>query len=86
MAVEGPASDAPREEPAHLLPALTTENRTEWAFVRERHFSRGVNRASLDVIERAQFVVHLDDASPADWSGLPCRKAMACVTPDLDRT
>eukprot|EP00668_Euglena_longa_P018525 GGOE01023103.1.p1 GENE.GGOE01023103.1~~GGOE01023103.1.p1 ORF type:complete len:868 (+),score=209.13 GGOE01023103.1:33-2606(+) len=62
--------EPPREDPAHLLPALTTENRTEWAFIRERHFSWGVNRASLDVIERAQFVVHLDDAAPADWTAV----------------
>ena len=35
---------------------------------RSQHFCRGLNKASLGVIERAQFVVHLDDASPEDWS------------------
>jgi carnitine O-palmitoyltransferase 1 len=63
-------SNGPTEDPSHLLAALTTEGRTEWAFVRERHFSRGVNHASLDAIERAQFVVVLDDNAPTDYTSV----------------
>uniref|UniRef100_A0A7S4CVH5 Choline/carnitine acyltransferase domain-containing protein n=1 Tax=Eutreptiella gymnastica TaxID=73025 RepID=A0A7S4CVH5_9EUGL len=44
--------------------ALTTENRSTWAETRETQFYRGQNRASLDVIERAVFAVHLDENSP----------------------
>ena len=43
------------------LAALTAESRTIWAETREVHFSRGENRMSLNIIERAMFVVVLED-------------------------
>lgn len=48
--------------------ALTSDNRTHWAVTREEYFSDGVNKYSLDMIERAAFVVILDDFSSDDWS------------------
>lgn len=41
--------------------ALTSGNRTEWARIRETVFAKGVNRASLQAIESAAFVLSLDD-------------------------
>lgn len=35
--------------------------RTTWAQAREKYFSTGVNRSSLDCIEKAAFFVTLDD-------------------------
>lgn len=43
------------------LAALTAGERTHWANVRRMFFSRGVNKTSLDTIEKAAFVVALDD-------------------------
>lgn len=43
------------------LAALTAGIRTQWAYVRNKHFARGVNKASLDAIEKSAFVVVLDD-------------------------
>lgn len=43
------------------LAALTAGERTIWAETRETHFSTGVNRSSLEAIERAAFVLVLDD-------------------------
>lgn len=43
------------------LAALTAGERTEWAKAREEFFSKGVNKASLDLIEKSAFVVALDD-------------------------
>lgn len=43
------------------LAALTAGNRTEWAKIREQYFAKGVNKLSLDVIEKAVFFVTLDD-------------------------
>lgn len=54
--------------------ALTTENRTKWAEVRECEFSEGINRLSLDIIESAVFIVDLETLAPKgnienkDWS------------------
>ena len=53
----------PREE---NIPALTAANRTEWATIREDYFlSNPFNRASLEVIEKAVFVLALDTETPA---------------------
>lgn len=41
--------------------ALTAWNRSKWAEVRNQNFSRGPNRASLQLIESAAFVLSLDD-------------------------
>lgn len=43
------------------LASLTAWNRTKWAEVRDEHFSSGVNKHSLDVIESAAFVLILND-------------------------
>lgn len=43
------------------LAALTAGERTVWAQARQEYFSKGVNKASLDIIEKAAFVVTLDD-------------------------
>ncbi|XP_072743467.1 carnitine O-palmitoyltransferase 1, liver isoform isoform X2 [Anoplolepis gracilipes] len=43
------------------LAALTAGERTAWAQTRQDFFAKGVNKASLDIIEKAAFVVALDD-------------------------
>ncbi|KOX81081.1 Carnitine O-palmitoyltransferase 1, muscle isoform [Melipona quadrifasciata] len=43
------------------LAALTAGERTAWAIAREEFFSKGVNKISLDLIEKAAFIVALDD-------------------------
>ncbi|XP_026294633.1 carnitine O-palmitoyltransferase 1, liver isoform isoform X2 [Apis mellifera] len=43
------------------LAALTASERTAWAIAREEFFSKGMNKASLDLIEKAAFIVVLDD-------------------------
>lgn len=42
------------------IAALTGENRTRWAEVRETYFSEGLNRHSLHAIESAFLFVHMD--------------------------
>ncbi|XP_033222790.1 carnitine O-palmitoyltransferase 1, muscle isoform [Belonocnema kinseyi] len=56
--LEDPSLPAEGEE---KLASLTAGERTHWAQTRQRHFFKGVNRASLDLIEKAAFVVALDD-------------------------
>jgi len=43
------------------LAALTAGERTLWAEARQTYFSSGVNRTSLEAIEKAAFVLILDD-------------------------
>ncbi|KAL7307502.1 hypothetical protein TKK_0000680 [Trichogramma kaykai] len=43
------------------LASLTGGERVHWAKSREEHFARGINKISLDLIEKAAFVVALDD-------------------------
>jgi carnitine O-palmitoyltransferase 1 len=43
------------------LAALTAGERTHWAKAREAYFSKGINKTSLDTIEKSAFVVVLDD-------------------------
>ncbi|GJQ68704.1 hypothetical protein Trydic_g17240 [Trypoxylus dichotomus] len=43
------------------LAALTAGNRTEWAKIRRCFFNKGVNKTSLDTIEKAAFFLSLDD-------------------------
>ncbi|XP_012687850.2 carnitine O-palmitoyltransferase 1, liver isoform isoform X1 [Clupea harengus] len=45
----------------HTLAALTAGERVPWANARTEYFSRGKNKQSLDAIEKAAFVVTLDD-------------------------
>jgi len=46
-----------------FLPVLTAMDRTTWAEARTKHFSSGVNKASLDIVEKAAFFVVLEDSS-----------------------
>ena len=48
------------EGEAHLG-ALTASDRGTWAETRNRFFQSGLNKASLDVIEKAAFILVLDD-------------------------
>ncbi|XP_075229002.1 carnitine O-palmitoyltransferase whd isoform X2 [Lycorma delicatula] len=43
------------------LAALTAGERTAWANSRQEFFFKGINRQSLDAVEKAAFVVTLDD-------------------------
>ncbi|XP_062840876.1 carnitine O-palmitoyltransferase 1, liver isoform isoform X2 [Trichomycterus rosablanca] len=56
--LDDPSPPLPGEE---KLGALTAGNRTPWARVRKQYFSSGVNKRSLDCIEKAAFFVALDD-------------------------
>lgn len=56
--LEGELTPAPGEKE---LAALTAGDRTPWAIARKKYFSTGVNKTSLHAIERAAFVVILDD-------------------------
>jgi len=46
------------------LAALTAHDRTSWAVTREQFFSKGVNRQSMEMIEKAAYVLFFDDSSP----------------------
>ena len=50
------------------LPALTALGRSRWAEIREENFSQGLNRLSLEEVETAMFVLHLDARTPSSWS------------------
>lgn len=41
--------------------ALTAADRTHWANTRTNFFFKGINRQSLDAIEKSAFVVALDE-------------------------
>ncbi|XP_069566025.1 carnitine O-palmitoyltransferase 1, liver isoform [Brachyistius frenatus] len=56
--LEEPSSPLPGEE---RLGALTAGDRIPWSQMRKQYFSSGVNKRSLDAIERAAFFVTLDD-------------------------
>lgn len=43
------------------LAAFTASDRTAWAQARQNFFSKGVNKVALELIEKAAFVVALDD-------------------------
>ncbi|CAF0890566.1 unnamed protein product [Didymodactylos carnosus] len=43
------------------LAALTAGERKQWAQARSKYFSTGINRSSLDAIEKAAFIVILDE-------------------------
>ncbi|UYV78943.1 CPT1A [Cordylochernes scorpioides] len=58
--INDPSPPQPGEE--HLA-ALTASERSEWAKARMEYFSKGVNRNSLGLIEKAAFMVILDDDS-----------------------
>ncbi|RWS22607.1 carnitine O-palmitoyltransferase 1: liver isoform-like protein, partial [Leptotrombidium deliense] len=43
------------------LGALTATDRVTWAKVRQEYFAKGINKISLDIIEKAAFVLVLED-------------------------
>lgn len=55
------------EDKAHsgeeILPVLTATDRPVWAEARKKYFSDGVNKESLDLVEKAAFFVVLEDDS-----------------------
>ncbi|EFN71007.1 Carnitine O-palmitoyltransferase I, liver isoform [Camponotus floridanus] len=55
--------DSTPAEGEEKLAALTAGERTIWAQTRKDFFAKGVNKASLDIIEKAAFVVALDDVA-----------------------
>ncbi|XP_056609303.1 carnitine O-palmitoyltransferase 1, liver isoform [Triplophysa dalaica] len=56
--LDDPSPPFPGED---KLGALTAGDRVPWARVRKQYFSSGVNKKSLDCIEKAAFFVTLDD-------------------------
>lgn len=48
-------------ESEEKLAALTAGERKPWAEVRNEYFAKGINKASLDIIEKSAFIVVLDD-------------------------
>lgn len=56
--LDDPSPPQPGEE---KLGALTAADRIPWYEMRKQYFSSGVNKRSLDAIERAAFFVTLDD-------------------------
>lgn len=61
----GPVSEAEQN-----LAALTAAGRIEWAENREKFFSEGINKRSLELIESSVFVVVLQDNLPEDWTAM----------------
>lgn len=53
--------DSPPAKGEEKLAALTAGERVAWATSRQEFFFKGLNRQSLDAIEKAAFVVALDD-------------------------
>ncbi|XP_008069693.1 carnitine O-palmitoyltransferase 1, muscle isoform isoform X2 [Carlito syrichta] len=58
--LDDPSPPQPGEE---RLAALTAGGRVEWAQARQAFFSSGKNKAALEAIERAAFLVALDEES-----------------------
>ncbi|KAJ3062174.1 Carnitine O-acetyltransferase mitochondrial [Podochytrium sp. JEL0797] len=58
--------------------ALTTQDRDSWAKVRETMIASAKNKASLDKIESAAFVVCLDDTKPVSYE----QRSQACWVGD----
>ena len=65
-------------DPESCVPALTTLDRTKWASIRENYFLDGKhNRQMLDQIERAMFLVDLDDSAPEDLTHISMQPSPA---------
>jgi carnitine O-palmitoyltransferase 1 len=43
-------------------------DRSRWASIRENGFGDGVNRRSLEIIEKAMFMLVLDERAPTEWN------------------
>ncbi|KAK3596698.1 hypothetical protein CHS0354_038035 [Potamilus streckersoni] len=50
------------------IPSLTGLDRTSWAKARKEFFSDGVNKESLDAIEKSVFCINLETSSFSDFS------------------
>ncbi|GAB6019338.1 hypothetical protein CHUAL_000930 [Chamberlinius hualienensis] len=50
------------------LAALTALERSDWARIRKQFFSRGLNRESMDILEKAIFFLILSDYSPMNFN------------------
>ncbi|KXJ09564.1 Carnitine O-palmitoyltransferase 1, liver isoform [Exaiptasia diaphana] len=55
-----------KNKPEGCVAALTGLPRTDWARLRETHFSDGLNKQSLETIEEALFVMVLEERSFPD--------------------
>ncbi|GBG25303.1 Carnitine O-palmitoyltransferase 1, muscle isoform [Hondaea fermentalgiana] len=55
------ASSTKQSRIGRNVAAFTAGPRSRWAEVRELYFSDGINRKSLDTIEKAAFVLHIND-------------------------
>lgn len=68
------SNESPPQPGEAFLGALTAAERALWAETRGKYFSKGINRFSLDAIEKAAFFVSLDedcyDYDPKDPSKL----------------
>lgn len=53
--------NSPLQPGEEKLGALTAADRITWATTREKYFSKGLNKISLDIIEKAAFVLILED-------------------------
>ncbi|XP_076363442.1 carnitine O-palmitoyltransferase 1, liver isoform-like isoform X2 [Tachypleus tridentatus] len=53
--------NSPLQPGEEKLGALTAADRITWATTREKYFSKGLNKTSLDIIEKAAFVLILED-------------------------
>lgn len=54
-------SDEVASHAESFLASLTSWNRAKWAEVRDNHFSGGINKISLGIIESAAFILTLGD-------------------------
>ncbi|KAJ8311520.1 hypothetical protein KUTeg_010875 [Tegillarca granosa] len=61
-------NDADLHQAAKCIPVLTGIERTTWSNIRSQHFCDGINKESLDVIEKAIFFVSLDTKINKDLS------------------
>ncbi|KAL6095118.1 uncharacterized protein ACO6RY_16382 [Pungitius sinensis] len=64
---------SPPSKGAAKLGALTAGDRIPWAKARAKYFSSGVNKRSLDLIEKAAFFVTLDDDEQGGAADDPAR-------------
>ncbi|KAI7902149.1 acyltransferase ChoActase/COT/CPT [Cokeromyces recurvatus] len=62
----------------NAMGVLTTENRLNWAKLREELHTNEINKEALDVIDTALFIVCLDHVEPADINELSAN--MLCGT------
>jgi carnitine O-palmitoyltransferase 1 len=58
----------PAPESDAAIPAFTSMERSRWASIRENGFGDGDNKKSLEIIEKAMFVLVLDERAPSCWT------------------